>query len=304
MYIKVHKYCLHIFFLVIFLIEGLIPMYATSRALLVGISNYSQNAGSGWSDINGVNDINILQGELYKQGFLVTSILDADATASNIRTSLQELYSQANQNDTIYIHFSGHGQPVEDLNGDELDGWDEAFVPIDAQMWYKQGEYEGENHFIDDELNIFINKIRRKLGAKGLLVVAIDACHSGTMSRDENDVPFEDESPIRGTYVGLSKEKTFHPIREKEITHHYAIETQNDLATTIILEACQAWQQNTEIKVGNNYYGPLSYAIYSRIKEQSFGMVVNNVESVNLTMQQVLPKWRNQQIVVETSIVR
>lgn len=84
-------------------------MYATSRALLVGISNYSQNAGSGWSDINGVNDINILQGELYKQGFLVTSLLDVNATAFNIRALLQDIYTCAKSNDTIYLHFPDMG---------------------------------------------------------------------------------------------------------------------------------------------------------------------------------------------------
>lgn len=301
MYIKVHKYCLHIFFLVIFLIEGLIPMYATSRALLVGISNYSQNAGSGWSDINGVNDINILQGELYKQGFLVTSLLDVNATAFNIRALLQDIYTCANPNDTIYIHFSGHGQPVEDLNGDEQDGWDEAFIPIDAQMWYKEGVYEGNNHIADDEFNICFNHIRRKIGEKGLLFVVFDACHSGTMSREGSDANIDDDAAVRGTYIGFSKDKEYHPLREQKPTCHYDIRQESTLSPVIILEACQAWQQNIEVLVDGKYYGPLSYAIYHQLQAESFSQTALQPDVIQGYMQEIIPSWRKQQMVIEQS---
>jgi hypothetical protein len=30
--------------------------------------------------------------------------------------------------DIIYLHFSCHGQPFEDMNGDEADGWDESYL--------------------------------------------------------------------------------------------------------------------------------------------------------------------------------
>ena len=56
--------------------------------------------------------------------------------------------SQCKVGDIVYLHFSTHGQPFEDLSGDEDDGWDESIVPVDAPIEYSKGKYEGENHLI------------------------------------------------------------------------------------------------------------------------------------------------------------
>ena len=46
--------------------------------------------------------------------------------------------------DIVYLHFSCHGQPVEDLDGDEKDGWDESIVPYDAWKKPISGIYDGK----------------------------------------------------------------------------------------------------------------------------------------------------------------
>ena len=53
-----------------------------------------------------------------------------------------------------------------DDNGDEEDGLDESLVLYDAGYWYIPGKYEGENHLRDDELGMWINKLRKKQAAK------------------------------------------------------------------------------------------------------------------------------------------
>jgi len=40
---------------------------------------------------------------------------------------------------------------MEDDNGDEVGGLDESLVPYDAEMHFRKGKYEGENHIRDDE---------------------------------------------------------------------------------------------------------------------------------------------------------
>ena len=100
--------------------------HSESRALLVGVSQYSGYRNSQWSDINGVNDIRILKALMQSKGFAIDTLVNTNATASNIRQALETLTKASKLNDTIYIHFSGHGQPFEDINGDEQDGWDEA----------------------------------------------------------------------------------------------------------------------------------------------------------------------------------
>ena len=125
------------------------------RAFLVGISHYDTAlTGYQWNNINGVEDINLLNPTLKNQGFNTTVLLDEQATFDNIVNQITQFTNKTKKGDVVYLHFSTHGQPVEDLNGDEVDGWDESIVPIDAYKTYKKGVYEGQKHLTDDLLNL------------------------------------------------------------------------------------------------------------------------------------------------------
>ena len=297
-----HKRCLHIPIIVILIMSVGIHIHASSYALLVGISHYSADSNTGWEDINGVNDIRLLKTVLQQQGFVIDTLTETDATALNIRNAMRKLMAGVKTNDTVYLHFSGHGQPVEDTDNDEQDGWDESFVPFDAGMWYKQGIYEGKNHITDDEFNSYFGGIRHKIGERGLLLVIIDACHSGTMSRMGTDSPLDVDAPVRGTYIGFSREKIYHPVREGKVAHHFAIQADKKLSPVVIIEACQAWQQNTEVLIDRTYYGPLSYTMHTVLKNTSVGRIAYNPNIVEEAIQHILPSWSRQQIVIETSI--
>ena len=131
------------------------------RAFLVGISHYDTAlTGYQWNNINGVEDVNLLSSPLKKQGFILTTLLDEQATFDNITRQLSLFVDKTKKGDIVYIHFSTHGQPVEDFNGDEEDGWDEAIVPIDAYKIYKKGTYEGKKHLIGEHELIFIPSTR------------------------------------------------------------------------------------------------------------------------------------------------
>ena len=224
------------------------------RAFLVGISHYDTAlTGYQWNNINGVEDINLLSPILKKQGFQTSSLLDEQATYDNITRQLSTFIKTTKKGDIVYLHFSTHGQPVEDLNGDEEDGWDEAIVPIDAYKMYKKGNYEGKKHLLDDQLNVYVKRLREKIGTKGFLYVVIDACHAGTSSRANNET-------IRGTKVGFTyNNKVFKPSTQKK--SHYKIEANAKLSNVLFLEACRPDQVNTEVKVSDKRYGPLSYNI-------------------------------------------
>lgn len=162
---------------------------ASKRALVIGIGVYP--AGSGWATINGDKDIPLVEDILLTNGFLPQDIVvlaNAQATASAIRNAFHRLIDQAQIGDIVYVHFSGHGQQVTDLHGDEPDGLDEAWVPYDAQLAYVKGQYEGQNHIIDDELNRYLHALRRRVGTTGKIIVIADACHSGDSTRgDDSD---------------------------------------------------------------------------------------------------------------------
>lgn len=150
----------------IFMFTVLTAWAATKRALLVGISKYPTNnthSYATWNAIHGANDVELIRKTLKIQGFKTTALLNANATAARIRRAMGKLLSESTVGDIIYLHFSCHGQPVEDLNNDEADGWDEAIVPYDAWKRPIKGLYMGQNHILDDELNVMIGNIRRKL---------------------------------------------------------------------------------------------------------------------------------------------
>lgn len=116
------------------------------RALLVGISKYDTAlTGYQWNNINGANDVKLLAPILKAKGFKVTTLTDEKATHKNIIEGINKLIATSRKGDIIYFHFSGHGQPVEDISGDEVDGWDEAIIPVDARKVYKKVFMKGTN---------------------------------------------------------------------------------------------------------------------------------------------------------------
>ena len=151
-------------------------------------------------NIHGANDVDLMKSVL--NGFSIRELKNANATYENIIKELNYLTKKTKEGDIVYIHFSGHGQPFEDINGDEQDGWDESFVPFDAHLYYEQNVYSGNKHLTDDILNTYLIKIRKKIGEHGILYVTIDACHAGNSYRDS------EEDIYRGTGKGFSAHPT------------------------------------------------------------------------------------------------
>ena len=169
------------------------PGDAKKRAFLVGISKYRANGRSAWVNIHGKEDVDSLAPALIKKGFSVSTLVNEQATYQGIVNSLKGLISDTKRGDVVFIHFSCHGQPVEDglleqFPKDEKDGYDEAIVPIDAGRVYSSNGYKGEKHLTDDELNGYIKSLRTKIGPKGMLYVTLDACHAGESSRNKYEV--------------------------------------------------------------------------------------------------------------------
>ena len=217
-------------------------------AVLIGIGNYPEE--SGWSKIHGNNDITIIKANLLRQGFeenQIGTLIDSQATRQAILQSFDQLSARLVPGDVVYIHFSGHGQQITDLNGDEEDGYDEAWIPYDAGKVFEKGVYEGEHHLTDDELNAVLTKLRSRLGPKGKLVVVSDACHSGSGSRRYVD----DDVYIRGTADKfILPEGTPSADRKPGATEW------------LFIAACKSYQSNYEYRTpAGEYYGILSYVI-------------------------------------------
>lgn len=284
-----------IFLLMTTLLLSSVVYAQRKRAFMVGISHYDTAlTGYQWNNINGVADINLLNPILKKQGFSITTLLDEQATFDKIISQITQFTNNTKKGDIVYLHFSTHGQPVEDLNGDEDDGWDESIVPIDAYKIYKKGIYEGNKHFTDDLLNKYVKKLREKMGKTGFLYVVIDACHAGTSSRANDET-------VRGTHVGFTyNKKVFKPSTNKK--SHYRIDASAKQSDVMFIEACRPDQVNTEIKIDGKRYGPLSYNIAQALSNLTLSA---NAEDFLKHIQGSMMKagrWpNNQNLVIEKS---
>lgn len=247
--------------MIVMVLISMLPAIAGGKlALVIGVSEYQKHKRPelNWQPIHGANDAALISGTLAAQGFSVERLTGRKATADGMRRALQRLERRTKAGDMVYIHFSGHGQPVEDTSGDEPDGWDEAIVPYDAGQRYVAGIYEGDKHITDDELNVYVSGIRRRAGQKGFVYVVIDACHAGGASRGEDTE--EDTLFVRGTNAGFSRSgKPFVPRIDKRPV--IRIPGGANMAGACYLEACRSYQTNTEIKADGHYYGPLTYYI-------------------------------------------
>ena len=270
----------------------------TKRALLVGISDYgnAMEDPNKWANISGANDIKLLSPLFSEHGYTVTSLVDAQATHAGITKALEKLAKDSKKGDRVYIHFSMHGQPFEDLNGDEEDGWDEALIPVDAEMLYAEGVYEGKNHLLDDELESYFNEIRNKLGSEGQLIVILDACHSGTASRGDDD-------HIRGTREGFTRSgKSYTPDRTQETNDYFAVATAEGQSPVTFVEACRSYQVNKEVRdvETNTWYGSLSFYIAQSMKDNKAVGSDEWIEAIKTGMANNR-RLRKQNVVIEKS---
>lgn len=157
------------------------------RALLIGINYFGSSC-----ELNGcVNDVinvrNLLVKSFhYNESNIITLTDIAEnplkPTKENILMYLDQIIATTKAGDTLFLHYSGHGAQVEDINGDEKDnidapGMDSVLCPCDYN------NYEGNNGFIlDDDLKLMVNKLVK--GAK--LRAFFDCCHGASMM----DLPF------------------------------------------------------------------------------------------------------------------
>jgi hypothetical protein len=144
------------------------------KALLIGI-NYFGQRGQLRGCINDVKNMSTYLNEFfgYKREDMVTLTDDqqnpmSQPSKANILRAMHWLVKDAQPNDSLFFHYSGHGGQTKDLDGDEDDGHDEVIYPVD---------FRTAGHIVDDEMHrIMVGPLQ-----PGVRLTAIfDSCHSGS----------------------------------------------------------------------------------------------------------------------------
>jgi metacaspase-1 len=107
---------------------------------------------------------------------------------ANIERVMKEAVAECRRNTRVthlFVHFSGHGGQVHDVSGDEEDGMDETWMPVD---------FESAGEITDDWLlDHCIKPIPQRIAAFWLM----DCCHSGS----QLDLRYSIEPNTLGTRV-------------------------------------------------------------------------------------------------------
>ena len=106
------------------------------RALVFGIGEYEDKS---WNKINGDKDVDYAVEMLKVMGYTdIVTFKNSEATKVAMVEAFESLAKRCGEGDVVYIHYSGHGQMITDLNGDESFKWsgkhamwDESWVPYD-----------------------------------------------------------------------------------------------------------------------------------------------------------------------------
>ena len=218
------------------------------RALIICVGEQQDKE---WADLNAENDLQYVQKLLdFCRYTDVSTISGRDATKQGVLDEFASLASRCRKGDIIYIHFSGHGQRMTDINSDEIrikekDWYDESWIPYDAYMTYCEQD-KGEKHLSDDEIAKLLSSIKTKIGEEGEILVVVDACHSGGSTRGDDEL--YDGLCIRGA------EKYF------EIPKRAEVPSTEISEQWLTLSACKDYEDNFECV--SPAVGKLTYVLY------------------------------------------
>ena len=145
------------------------------KSLLIGINYFGQSG-----ELRGcINDVNNVKKLIMSMGFPgstahmrvltdETRKPDTRPTRKNIIEGIKWLLRDGQPNDSLFLHYSGHGGQTFDLDGDEEDGLDEFICPVD---------HKSAGMIVDDDLKALLSK---KLPKGVRLTAVFDSCHSET----------------------------------------------------------------------------------------------------------------------------
>ncbi len=181
------------------------PVSVAGRALLIGCSSYPHLKGQ---QLPGpANDVALYHNLLRTQfGFerekikVLASAADyqralrfypgedtasrQEPTCNNIHKAFAELIEATQPGEYVFILLAGHGSQQHDASPSdadpEPDGYDETFMAMDVPEISTDGR-SVPNAIIDDEIRDWLSQL---VDRDAFVFVMIDACHSGTMTRD------------------------------------------------------------------------------------------------------------------------
>jgi len=129
------------------------------------------------------NDVDTMESIARLQGFETHVLKTEQATRENVADAFRSAAVELRPGDFFLVTYSGHGDHVPDISGDEEDRLDDTWCLHNG-------------HFLDDELNVLLAGFRP--GCRVLILS--DSCHSGTMLKGAKKAK-DDSGRIQDDYI-------------------------------------------------------------------------------------------------------
>jgi len=210
-------------------------------------------------------------------------------TKANILRAMHWLVKDAQPNDSLFFHYSGHGGQTPDLDGDEDDGYDEVIYPSDFRV---------AGFIVDDEMHRVMVK---PLQAGVRLTAIFDSCHSGSALDlpyiystqgllKEPDLVKEagqgllgvvsayargDISGMVSTAVGFAKK-----VAKGDSAHEKTIQTRTSPADVVMWSGSKDEQTSSDATIDGQATGAMSWAFIAALKknpQQSYVQLLNSI---------------------------
>lgn len=173
------------------------PAAAEKHALLIGISEYKDDR---IPDLEGPrNDVSsmveVLEAKWAFDTRNIITLLDENATESNILAALESMYENSAPGDDLLVYYSGHGTSAMDVSlGGKLhlpDG-SGALISSDFDPDKHVARYYNNQPIAADDDGLLVGRYElkplfEKLNRDRTLLVIFDACFSGNAVRGVND---------------------------------------------------------------------------------------------------------------------
>ncbi|EPQ52837.1 peptidase C14 [Gloeophyllum trabeum ATCC 11539] len=256
------------------------------KALCIGINYFGQSA-----ELKGcINDAHNVKNFIcrqygYKEDDIVMLTDDASnprqiPTKDNILAAMQWLVRDAQPNDSLFFHYSGHGGQTKDLDGDEADGYDEVIYPVD---------FDTNGHIVDDIMHeimvrplppgcrltaIFDYSTEGKIKEPNLAAEAGQGLLSAVSSYARGDM-----GGVFSSAMGIFKTATGNTKKAEQ----YARATRTSPADVISWSGCKDSQTSADTFEAGQSTGAMSFAFISALTQnpqQSYQMLLQSIRQI------------------------
>jgi metacaspase-1 len=229
-------------------------------ALLVGINDYPYpNKLEGC--VNDITDVKAeLVGPLNFSGGKIATLHDAQATASNIKTALDDSISQLKDGDRFLFWYSGHGAQLT-----EGDARTDVICPIDFTFT------PATSVTVDDFHRAFAKIPKGVRAAWGS-----DSCHSGDLEKDVRRKGYP--KLFRAEPSVLAKVYTTTPMKFKGFKG-----ISNKLPNIALIAGCHSNETSADALIDGRYNGAFTYYFLKQLKISG---------ALNVSLEKLIPGVR------------